>query len=152
MPEKLDFVNLKYKPKSDDLICLFKIMPNNMTMAKAANTVALESSVGTWTRVVGQEYVEKLRAKVFSIKEKYVKIAYPDTLFEKDSVPNILSSIAGNIFGMKAVKAIRLEDVSFPKSILKSFMGPKLGIKNKGNDEAKNPPFCRDNNKTKTRA
>jgi ribulose-bisphosphate carboxylase large chain len=129
MPEKLDFVNLKYKPKSDDLICLFKIMPNNMTMAKAANTVALESSVGTWTRVVGQEYVEKLKAKVFSIKEKYVKIAYPDTLFEKDSVPNILSSIAGNIFGMKAVKAIRLEDVSFPKSILKSFMGPKLGIK-----------------------
>ena len=129
MPEKLDFVNLKYKPKSDDLICLFKIMPNNMKMAKAANTVALESSVGTWTRVVGQEYVEKLKAKVFSIKEKYVKIAYPDTLFEKDSVPNILSSIAGNIFGMKAVKAIRLEDVSFPKSILKSFMGPKLGIK-----------------------
>ena len=30
--------------------------------------------------------------------------------------------------GMKAVKAIRLEDVSFPKSILKSFAGPKYGI------------------------
>nr|VDD88907.1 RuBisCO long chain, Form III-b [uncultured archaeon] len=125
--KKLDFVNLKYKPKND-LICLFKISPNKMSMEKAANTVALESSVGTWTKVAGQEYVEKLKAKVFSIKKNYVKIAYPETLFEKDNVPNILSSIAGNIFGMKAVKAIRLEDVSFPKSILKSFKGPKYGI------------------------
>ena len=57
-----------------------------------------------------------------------MKIAYPQDLFEKDNVPNILSSIAGNIMGMKAVKTIRLEDVSFPKSILKSFAGPKYGI------------------------
>ncbi len=126
--EKLDFVNLKYKPKSSDLICLLKISPNRISMEKAANTVALESSVGTWTKVSGQEYVEKLRAKVFSIKKKYVKIAYPEALFEKDNVPNILSSIAGNILGMKAVKTIRLEDVSFPKSILKSFKGPRYGI------------------------
>ena len=126
--EKLDFVNLKYKPKSSDLISLLKIAPNKMSMAKAANTVALESSVGTWTKVAGQEYVEKLRAKVFSIYGKYIKIAYPQELFENDNVPNILSSIAGNILGMKAVKTIRLEDVEFPKTILKSFKGPKFGI------------------------
>ena len=126
--KKLEFVNLKYRPKGKDLICLFRISPNNMSMEKAANTVALESSVGTWTRVAGQEYVEKLRAKVFSIKGNYIKIAYPDALFEKDNVPNILSSIAGNILGMNAVKTIRLEDVSFPKSILRSFSGPKFGI------------------------
>ncbi|VVB83719.1 Ribulose bisphosphate carboxylase [uncultured archaeon] len=125
--KKLYFVNLKYKPKND-LVCLFKISPNKMSMAEAANTVALESSVGTWTKVSGQEYVEKLRAKVFSIKGNYVKIAYPEALFERDNVPNILSSIAGNIFGMKAVKTIRLEDASFPKSILNGFKGPKYGI------------------------
>ncbi|OGJ12682.1 ribulose-bisphosphate carboxylase large subunit [Candidatus Pacearchaeota archaeon RBG_19FT_COMBO_34_9] len=123
----MNFINLKYKPKND-LICLFKISPNKISIEKAANTVALESSVGTWTKVAGQEYVEKLKAKVFSIRGNYIKIAYPEALFEKDNVPNILSSIAGNIFGMKAVKAIRLEDVSFPKSILKSFKGPKYGI------------------------
>ena len=128
MPEKLDFVNLRYKPRNSDLICLFKISPNKISMEKAANTVALESSVGTWTKVAGQEYVEKLKAKVFFVKGNYVKIAYPDTLFEKDNVPNILSSVAGNIFGMKAVKTIRLEDISFPKSILRSFNGPKFGI------------------------
>lgn len=128
MTEKLDFVNLKYRPKNTDLICLLKISPNKMTIEKAANTVALESSVGTWTKVAGQKYVEKLKAKVFSIKGNYIKIAYPDALFEKDNVPNILSSIAGNILGMNAVKTIRLEDVSFPKSILRSFSGPKFGI------------------------
>lgn len=126
--KKLDFVNLKYRPKQGDLISLLKISPNKMSMEEAANTVALESSVGTWTKVSGQEYVEKLRAKVFSIKGNYIKIAYPEVLFEKDNVPNILSSIAGNILGMKAVKTIKLEDVSFPKIILKSFKGPKYGI------------------------
>ena len=126
--QKLDFINLKYKPKND-LICLFKIKPNKISLEKAANTVALESSVGTWTKVEEQDYVKKLRAKVFSIKGDFIKIAYPSELFEKDNVSNILSSIAGNIFGMKAVKSIRLEDVSFPKSILKSFPGPKYGIK-----------------------
>ena len=127
--EELQFIDLNYKPHND-LICLFKIKPNRISIEKAANTVALESSVGTWTSVQGSklDYVKKLKAKVFSIKGDYIKIAYPQELFEYDNVPNILSSVAGNIFGMKAVKSIRLEDVSFPKKILKSFKGPKYGI------------------------
>jgi len=129
MKEKFEFVDLRYKPK-DDLICLFRISPaRNLGMKKAANTVALESSIGTWTEVPGKDYVKKLKARVFSIKGNNIKVAYPKELFESDNVPNILSSIAGNIFGMKAVKAIRLEDVSFPKSILKHFPGPRYGIK-----------------------
>ena len=127
---KLNFINFKYHPKKD-LICLFKIVPNRISIKEAANTVALESSVGTWTDVAKgkSDYVEKIKAKVFSIRRNRVKIAYPQELFEYDNVPNILSSIAGNIMGMKAVKSIRLEDVSFPKSIIKSFSGPKYGIK-----------------------
>lgn len=128
--EKFEFIDLKYKPNKD-LICLFKITPNKISLEKAANTVALESSVGTWTDVEkGKlDYVEKIKARVFSIKKNgWVKIAYPAELFEADNIPNILSSIAGNIFGMKAVKTIRLEDVSFPKDILKKFKGPKHGI------------------------
>ena len=127
MKKEFEFIDLKYKPK-DDLICLFRITPNKVSMEKAANTVALESSVGTWTKVPGKDYVEKLRAKVFSIKGNWVKIAYPKELFEPDNVPNILSSIAGNIMGMKIVKAIRLQDVSFPRAILRSYKGPRYGI------------------------
>nr|VDD88693.1 RuBisCO long chain, Form III-b [uncultured archaeon] len=131
MKKKLDFVDLKYKPDNTDLVCLFKIVPNKISLEKAANTVALESSVGTWTNVERgkEDYVEKIKARVFSIKKDgWIKIAYPQELFEQDNVPNILSSVAGNIFGMKAVKTIRLEDVRFPKGILKSFKGPKYGI------------------------
>jgi len=127
--KNLDFVDLKYKPHGKDLICLFKIHPaKNLSIEEASNTVALESSVGTWTKVPGQEYVKKLRAKVFSIRKNIVAIAYPQELFEYSNVPNILSSIAGNIMGMNAVESIRLEDVSFPKSILNNFKGPKFGI------------------------
>jgi len=141
MKEELKFIQLKYKPKND-LVCLFKVIPNRISMKKAANTVALESSVGTWTEVKGQDYVEKLKAKVFSIKGNLVKIAYPQELFEFDNVPNILSSVAGNIFGMKAVKSIRLQDVSFPQKILKSFSGPKYGIEGvRKMMKIKNRPF-----------
>ncbi|RLG16502.1 type III ribulose-bisphosphate carboxylase [Candidatus Pacearchaeota archaeon] len=127
----MEFIDLKYKPQQD-LVCLFKISPaKGLNIKAVANTVALESSVGTWTKVEKskKDYVEKLKAKVFSIRGKYIKIAYPYELFEQDNVPNILSSIAGNILGMKAVKKIRLEDVSFPRKILKNFKGPRYGIR-----------------------
>nr|VDD88708.1 RuBisCO long chain, Form III-b [uncultured archaeon] len=123
-----DFVNLKYKPKSSDLICLFRVEPNKMSIKEASATVALESSVGTWTDIKLNKTAEKLKAQVFSIKNNYVKIAYPAILFEKGNTPNILSSIAGNIFGMKAVKNLRLEDIKIPKELLDSFYGPQFGI------------------------
>lgn len=127
--KEFKFVNLEYKPGKKDLICLFRIEPNKISIVEAANIVALESSIGTWTNVsTEKEYVKKLGAKVFSIKNNLVKIAYPSELFEKGNAPNILSSIAGNIFGMKAIKNLRLEDISLPKNILNSFLGPKYGI------------------------
>jgi len=127
--KNLDFVDLKYRPHGKDLICLFKVHPaKGLSVEEASNTVALESSVGTWTKVPGQEYVKKLRAKVFSIRKNFVGIAYPQELFEYSNVPNILSSIAGNLMGMNAVESIRLEDISFPKSILNNFKGPRFGI------------------------
>ncbi|MBU3923725.1 MAG: ribulose-bisphosphate carboxylase large subunit, partial [Nanoarchaeota archaeon] len=58
----------------------------------------------------------------------WVKIAYPQELFEDGNVANILSSIAGNVFGMKCVKGLRLEDIKFPQKLLKSFPGPRFGI------------------------
>jgi ribulose-bisphosphate carboxylase large chain len=123
-----DFIQLSYKPTEKDLLCLFRVEPNKISMKEAAATVALESSVGTWTDVHEKEYVHKLSAKVYSIKGDMVKIAYPEKLFEKGNAPNILSSIAGNIFGMKAVKNLRLEDIQIPKELLNSFKGPQFGI------------------------
>ncbi len=128
MKKGLEFIHLGYKPKND-LVCLFRVTPNKMSVKEAANNVALESSTGTWTAVGSKkDYVNKLGARVFSIRGDRVKIAYPSELFEGGNAPNILSSIAGNVFGMKAVRGLRLEDVSFPSGLLKSFLGPRYGI------------------------
>ena len=92
MVKEFAFVNQAYRPTSNDLICLFKVMPEGMSLKEAANNVALESSVGTWTPVSSnQKYVNKLGAKVFAISGNWVKIAYPQELFEEGSVSNILS-------------------------------------------------------------
>ena len=73
MSEKFEFIDLKHKPKNE-LICLFKVNPAKaISMKKAVNTVALESSVGTWTDVKQRDYVKELRAKVFSIKGPWAK-------------------------------------------------------------------------------
>jgi ribulose-bisphosphate carboxylase large chain len=73
--------------------------------------------------------VEKLAAKVFEIKGNNIKIAYPSELFEPGNMPNILSNVAGNVFGMKDLKNLRLNDIHIPEKLLKSFKGPKFGIK-----------------------
>jgi ribulose-bisphosphate carboxylase large chain len=124
-----DYVNLNYKPNKDDLICEFFIEPDGISLKKAAGGVAAESSIGTWTNVVTtKKYVEKLSAKVFQIDDHNIKIAYPIELFEIDNVPNILSSVAGNIFGLKEIKNLRLEDIDIPTKIIKKSKGPIHGI------------------------
>lgn len=73
-------------------------------------------------------YVEKLAARVFGITGREVKIAYPVELFEPGNMPNILSSVAGNVFGLKALKNLRLNDMSLPRRLIRSFKGPKYGV------------------------
>jgi len=129
----LNYINLKYKPLKTDLICEFYLEPNKITIEKAAAHVALESSIGTWTDIatMNRRIAKTLKPSVFYINKKknIIKIAYNENLFEKGNMPEILSSIAGNIFGMSAVKNLRLIDISFPESIVKSFKGPRFGIK-----------------------
>ena len=128
----IDFVDLKYKPKNSDLICEFYLEKDEkspLNYKQLAGGVAAESSTGTWTQLTTEKpYMQKLAAKVFSIKGNQVKIAYPIELFEYDNVPNIMSSIAGNIFGLKDIKNLRLEDINFPSEMLKKFKGPVYGI------------------------
>jgi ribulose-bisphosphate carboxylase large chain len=125
----LDFVDLKYRPKENDLVCTFHIEPQGISLKEAAGGVAAESSVGTWTELTTEKaYVRQLAARVFSLKKNTAKIAYPLGLFERGNMPNILSSVAGNVFGLRALKNLRLEDIDFPRQIIESFEGPKFGI------------------------
>jgi ribulose-bisphosphate carboxylase large chain len=103
--------------------------PDGVVLEDAAGGVAAESSVGTWTELTTEKpYVEKLVAHVFSIEGNTARIAYPVGLFEAGNMPNILSSVAGNVFGLRALKNLRLLEVEFPAKLVKSFKGPRFGI------------------------
>jgi ribulose-bisphosphate carboxylase large chain len=125
----VDYVDLTYQPKSSDLICTFIVEPEDVSLKEAAGAIAAESSVGTWTELTTvKPYVEKLAAHVFKLEGNTASVAYPMELFELGNMPNILSSVAGNVFGLKALKNLRLVDIEFPKEIAGSFMGPQFGI------------------------
>jgi len=134
MAEKIDwyddFVDLSYTPSTDDLVCLYYFEPaDGIGEKEAVGRIASESSAGTWTTLQYlPERVESIKARAFEVKDRYVKIAYPLALWELKNVPQLLSGIAGNIFGMKALRNLRLVDVSFPESYIKHFKGPKYGI------------------------
>ncbi|MBD3197374.1 MAG: type III ribulose-bisphosphate carboxylase, partial [Candidatus Lokiarchaeota archaeon] len=98
----------------------------------ACMEIAKESSIGTWTEILtmSEKIAKKLRPSAFSIDEtnNIIQIAYTEDLFEAKNISQILSAVAGNIFGMKKLKYLRLLDISFPKSIVNSYKGPKFGI------------------------
>ena len=126
----LDFIDLSYKPSKTDIIATFYVEPSEgISMEEAAGRVASESSVGTWTTLWKlPERVKRIMARVFEINGNIIKVAYPIELWEPGSVPQLLSGVAGNIFGMKAVRNLRLLDIELPEEYVKHFKGPIKGI------------------------
>ncbi len=128
----LKYIDLNYKPDSDDLVCEYYVEPDNTSLEKTAEQIAAESSIGTWTTIstMNPDMASHLKPSVFHIdrKNNHIKIAYNIDLFEMDNIPQIYSAVAGNIFGMNLLKNLRLEDIHFPKKIIKSFKGPAFGI------------------------
>lgn len=132
----VDYINKKYKPKQTELVCEYLVKPaSHITIEFAASQIAAERSIGTWTTIqtMKPRIAKRLAPHVFSIERKsknrfLIKIAYPLDLFEIGNMPQLLSAIAGNIFGMKILDELRLEQVSFPKKYLKGFKGPEYGI------------------------
>jgi ribulose-bisphosphate carboxylase large chain len=124
------FVDLKYKPAKDDLIVLFYFEPPaGMSKKESAGRIASESSTGTWTTLTKlPPRMKKLEATAFHMDGNYLKVAYPIGLWEKGNMAQLLSGIAGNIFGMKGVKNLRLIDATFPRTYLNSFKGPQYGM------------------------
>nr|VDD89205.1 RuBisCO long chain, Form III-b [uncultured archaeon] len=125
------FIDRKYKPKKTDLKVLYYFEPaKNTSKEDAIGRIASESSTGTWTTLFKiPKRMKSLMATAYKTDGNYVYIAYPLELWEKGSVPQLLSGIAGNIFGMKALNNLRLVDASLPGDYIKHFKGPNLGIK-----------------------
>src|SRR3989338_215665 len=123
-----NYIDLGYEPQKNDLICEYLVQPLRISLTEAANHVAGESSIDTWTDIqtLSESTRQRLMPHVFYINNKTntARIAYHSDLFEKGNMPQIFSSIAGNVFGLSTLKSLRLQDVSFPKNMVKSFQGP----------------------------
>ena len=98
----------------------------DLPIQKAAEAIAAEQSTGTWTDVRGQD--NPLAARVISAQGSEVEIGFPEELFEPGNVPQYLSVVAGNLFGLGALKKVRLQDVIFPQSLTRAHKGPRFGI------------------------
>ncbi len=142
--KKMGYWEPDYQPKDTDVIALFRITPQaGVDPEEAAAAVAGESSTATWTVVWTDRLTncELYRAKAYRVdpvpntgegtpveQQYFAYIAYDLDLFEPGSIANLTASIIGNVFGFKAVKALRLEDMRFPVAYVKTFDGPPTGI------------------------
>ena len=127
-----------YVPKDTDVLCAFRVTPQEgVPPEEAGAAVAGESSTATWTvvwtdRLTNYEHYQAKCYKVEPVEStpgQYIAwIAYDIDLFEEGSVANLTSSIIGNVFGFKALKALRLEDMRIPTHYVKTFQGPAHGI------------------------
>lgn len=127
----MSYLHLDEETNPDEyVVCKYRVT-TDLPMEKAAEAIAAEQSTGTWTGIstLDKSIFDTLGARVTEINDDMVTVEFPvdDFSIEVGSVPQILSVIAGNLFGLGALKAVRLEDVSFPKAITSQFKGPKFG-------------------------
>ncbi|MCC7555492.1 MAG: type III ribulose-bisphosphate carboxylase [Methanoculleus marisnigri] len=125
-----EFVDLNHTPGPDELVALYYFEPaEGISREEAVGRIASESSTGTWTTLFTlPPRMRDLQAKAFEIEGNYVKIAYPLALWEEGNAAQLLSGIAGNVFGMKALDRLRLIDASLPAEYLRHFKGPHFGM------------------------
>jgi ribulose-bisphosphate carboxylase large chain len=126
-----------YEPKDTDILCAFRFVPQEgVEPIEGAAAVAGESSTATWTVVWTDRLsaFEHYQAKCYRVDpvpgtDQYIAyIAYDLDLFEEGSIANLTASIIGNVFGFKALRSLRLEDMRIPPHYAKTFQGPPHGI------------------------
>jgi ribulose-bisphosphate carboxylase large chain len=127
-----------YLPADTDILALFRLTPQpGVLPQEAAAAVAAESSTGTWTSVWTDHLttLERYKARAYALEpvpgrdgEYLTFVAYPLDLFEEGSVVSMMASITGNVFGFKALSALRLEDLRIPIAYVKTCAGPPNGI------------------------
>jgi ribulose-bisphosphate carboxylase large chain len=117
-----------------DVIATYAFVPEAGTAPEeAARWIADEETTGTWTDITTRtEYVRRLDGEVLEVTPRgkgfVARVRYPAEIFEPGNVPQYLSVVAGNLFGLKKLASVRLLDAEFPKSLI-PFRGPKFGIR-----------------------
>jgi len=139
-PHQEAYLNLDLpNPKNGEymLTCFHMVPGKNLNFLQAACEVAAESSTGTNFLVQTETaFSRQMNALVYKVdlEKNLLWIAYPWRLWDRwGNVQNILTYIAGNIFGMKEVNALKLLDVWFPPAMLEQYDGPSYTLQDMRN-------------------
>ncbi|MGA8599241.1 MAG: ribulose-bisphosphate carboxylase large subunit family protein [Bryobacteraceae bacterium] len=122
-------------------------------LQQAADTMAGEQSTGTFIRVPGEtdELRERHAARVESIREldsvstpslpgagapkgkpvyrrAEVSLSWPLSNMGP-SLPNLLATVAGNLFELKPFSGLKLLDVTVPVEFFERYQGPQFGVR-----------------------
>lgn len=111
-----------FKPKSD------------VTPEYAAQAICEEQTTGTWTSLSTvndrTSYVHTLDGEVLTLEKSgngyLTRLRYPNEIFEPGNIPQYLSVVAGNLFGLGKLETVRLIDMDIPQNL--AGCGPKFGI------------------------
>ena len=126
------------------------VIETSLPLARAAEVLAGEQSTGTFVRVERESDDVRARfaAQVESLEELPLTgaSALPGTVgdpaarrrarlrlrFPLDnfgpSLPNLLAAVAGNLFELKELAAIRLVDLELPPAFAVRYAGPQFGV------------------------
>ena len=102
--------------------------------AQTAEIIAGEQSTGTFTRIPGEtdELRERNGARVESVTEtgesaSEVELSWPLANMGP-SLPNLLATVAGNLWELKQFTKLRLLDLHLPPAFLDRYCGPQFGV------------------------
>jgi ribulose-bisphosphate carboxylase large chain len=122
----------------------------SLPLEHAAEVLAGEQSTGTFVRVERESDAVRARfaAQVESVEEVPLTgaCALPGSVGDPDarrravlrlrfplenfgpSVPNLLAAVAGNLFELKELSAIKLMDLDLPPAFARRYAGPQFGV------------------------
>lgn len=147
--------NETYREHSEDRIRARYWIETAYPLEQAAATMAGEQSTGTFVRVPGE--TEELRERYAARVEEIVELGTVDTPSLSGSglpkghngavtrrvaevvlswplanmgtsLPNLLATVAGNLFELKPFSGLKLLDVTLPAAFLDAYLGPQFGV------------------------
>jgi ribulose-bisphosphate carboxylase large chain len=135
---------------TDAFVFATYVIETSLPLAEAAEMLAGEQSTGTFVRV--QRETADVRARFAAQIEQLeevpltgasalpgfagdsahrrraeLRLRFPLTNFG-DSLPNLLAAVAGNLFEMRQLSAVRLIDLDLPGAFADRYAGPQFGV------------------------
>ena len=131
--------NTQAPPASDPVparVSATYALQTRMDPHRAAEIIAGEQSSGTFVPIPGEDAALKARAlasyQIHAMPEQadgtyLLELFWPLSNLGA-SLPNLLATVAGNLYELKPVESLRLLDISLPDEFAAAYPGPAFGI------------------------